>query len=93
VLTNVGTAPLTFGAGSVTTIGIYDPVTGQVTHGGTISLGDTNMVINGGLVRNNGLITSNNGDIVVDGSTLRGAGVNDVDQIILLNGGQIFSGN
>src|SRR5205823_12759245 len=71
-----------------------NPVTGAVTPGGTISLGNTDLVIQGSLVRNNGTITSNNGNIVVDfGGVLRGSGTNDVNQIVLRNGGQFLAGN
>src|SRR5205085_1128080 len=62
--------------------------------GGTITLGETDMIIQGGLVRNNGTISSINGNIIVDyGATLRGSGTNDVNAVILRNGGQRFSGN
>jgi hypothetical protein len=51
-------------------------------------------VVDSGLIRNNGLITSNNGDIIVDyNGVLRGVGTMDVDTIILRNGGQFIAGN
>src|SRR5262249_42962552 len=85
---------LVVGGGSVTNLGLYNPLTGQVTPGGTISLGATDLVVQGGLVRNNGTITSTTGNIVVDfGGALRGTGVNDVNQIVLHNGGQFIAGN
>jgi hypothetical protein len=94
VLNNFGTSAMTLGGGSVTNLGVYNSLNGQVTPGGKISLGDTNLVIQGALVRNNGRIESNNGNIVVDfGSVLRGSGVNDVNMIVQQNGGQVFSGN
>src|SRR5207248_2099860 len=55
VFDNVGTSDLEFGTNSVTTLGIYDPVTGNVTLGGRINLHNTNMRIHG-FVRNNGYI-------------------------------------
>jgi hypothetical protein len=87
-------ADMILGAGSITNVGIYNSTTGGVTFGGTINLGDNNMVITGGLVRNNGFINSNNGNIIVDfGGVLRGIGVNNVNSIVLRNGGQFIAGN
>jgi autotransporter-associated beta strand protein len=93
-LVNTGTSPLVFGGGSVTTVGVYNPTTGQVTSGGKISLGAQDLVVQGGFVRNNGLITSTTGNLVIDaGGLVRGSGTYDVNSIILRNGGQFFSGN
>src|SRR5207248_120906 len=57
-LTN-GPSNLTFGGGSVTTIGIFNPNNGQVTPGGTLDFGPGDMRVQGGFVRNNGMITGN----------------------------------
>jgi hypothetical protein len=85
---------LTVGGGGVLNVGVYNPSNSQVTRGGTVSLGDTNLVVRGGLVRNNGTITSNNGNVVVDfGGVLRGAGTFDVNAVVLQNGGVRLSGN
>jgi autotransporter-associated beta strand protein len=60
-----GAGGVVLGGGSVTTVGGYDPATGQVTPGGTLNFGGGNMVVRGGFVRNNGVITGT-GDLVID---------------------------
>jgi autotransporter-associated beta strand protein len=93
-LVNTGLSPLVFGGGSVTAVGGYNPTTGQVTQGGTISLGAQDMVVQGGFVRNNGRITSTTGNLVIDaGGVVRGSGTFDVNSIVQLNGGVRFTGN
>src|SRR5439155_11874002 len=86
--------PLTFGGGSVTTIGIYNPNNGQVTPGGTINIGNGDMRVQGGFVRNNGTITGT-GNLIIDYLGLvKGAGDIDLPNApIRLNGGQLLAGN
>src|SRR5581483_10711200 len=88
VFNNNPGADMILGGGSVTSIGIYNPSTGVVTRGGTINLGDTNLYISGGFLRNNGTINSNNGNVIIDyGATVRGTGVFNVNNVIVQNGG------
>src|SRR5207302_123528 len=86
--------PLTFGGGSVTNVGIYNPNNGQVTPGGTINIGNGDMRVQGGFVRNNGTITGN-GNLIIDYlGVVRGAGEIDLPNApIRINGGQLLAGN
>src|SRR5439155_3195743 len=85
---------MTFGGGSVTNIGIYNPSNGQVTPGGTIDIGNGDMRVQGGFVRNNGTITGN-GNLIIDYLGLvKGAGDIDLPNApIRINGGQLLAGN
>ncbi len=85
---------MTFGGGSVTNIGIYNPANGQVTPGGTINIGSGDLRVQGGFLRNNGVITGS-GNLIIDyGGLVRGAGDIDLPQApIRINGGQLLAGN
>jgi fibronectin-binding autotransporter adhesin len=86
---------LILGGGSVTNVGVYNPSNGQVTAGGTINVGAQNLVVQGGLMRNNGTITGTSSSrLVVDfGGVARGVGDYDLGGTILLNGGLLLAGN
>jgi len=93
VLANTGFSDLVFGGGSVTNVGAYNPSTGQVTPGGTINIGSRNIVVQGGLLRNNGTITGT-GLLVVDfGGVARGTGDYDTGGTVVRNGGVLLAGN
>src|SRR5439155_15673780 len=94
LLANTQGSTLGFGGGSVTTIGGYNPNTGQVTPGGTINIGAGDMRVQGGFVRNNGTITGS-GNLIIDYLGLvKGAGDLDLPNApIRLNGGQLLAGN
>src|SRR5439155_4173862 len=93
-LANTQSSTMTFGGGSVTNIGIYNPNNGQVTPGGTINIGAGDMRVQGGFVRNNGTITGN-GNLIIDyGGLVKGAGDIDLpNPPIRINGGQLLAGN
>ena len=55
LLTNTGTTDLVFGGGSITRLG----TDAASQNGGTIDLGDANMLVSSGIVSNNGLIRAN----------------------------------
>jgi autotransporter-associated beta strand protein len=92
-LLNTGTSPLVLGGGSVTTVGVYNPVNGQVTPGGTITIGAQDLVVQGGFLRNNGIVTGP-GKLIVDyGGLAKGAGDYDTGGTVLRNGGVLLAGN
>ncbi len=92
-LVNSGSTPITLGGGSISNVGIYNPSNGQVTQGGTIDIDSRDIIVQGGLLRNNGVITGA-GKLVVDfGGVAKGAGDYDVGGIETRNGGQILFGN
>jgi autotransporter-associated beta strand protein len=85
---------LVLGGGSVTILGQYNPATGIVSPGGALILrnGD-DLVVRGGFLRNNGVITTS-GNLVIDyGGLAKGAGDYDVGGTQLINGGQFLAGN
>lgn len=90
---NTGSTPIVMGGGSVTNVGVYYPINGQVTHGGTIDIGNQDIVVLGGLLRNNGTITGAGKLVVEYGGLAKGAGDYDVGGVELRNGGQLLFGN
>jgi autotransporter-associated beta strand protein len=96
LVTRTGASPITLGGGSITTVGVYNPVNGQVTFGGTINVGTGGtIVVQGGFLRNNGTITGGAGStLIVDyGGVVKGIGEIDVASLVLRNGGQLQIGN
>src|SRR5205823_2837714 len=93
-LQNTSSSLTVFGGGSVTSIGIYNPNNGQVIPGGTLDIGNGDMRVQGGFVRNNGTITGN-GNLIIDYLGLvKGAGEIDLPNApIRINGGQLLAGN
>jgi autotransporter-associated beta strand protein len=89
VLTNTGPSAMYFGGGSLTTIGGYNPATGQVTPGGSLNLGNQPLFLTGAFLRNNGSIDSTgpNAKLVVKG----GGDINV--RYEQRNGGLLLSGN
>jgi autotransporter-associated beta strand protein len=95
VLTNTGPSAMYFGGGSLTTIGGYNPTTGQVTPGGSLNLGNQTLFLTGAFLRNNGSIDSTgpNAKLVIDaGATVKGGGDINV-HYEQRNGGLLFTGN
>ncbi len=92
-LTNTGMTPLMLGSGSITNVGERNPRTGQVTHGGTINLGSQDLIVQGGFLRNNGIITGTGKLIVENGGLAKGSGDYDVGGTEVREGGQLLFGN
>lgn len=92
-LTNTGMTPLMLGSGSITNVGERHPLTGQVTQGGTINLGSQDLIVHGGFLRNNGIVTGTGKLIVEKGGLAKGTGDYDVAGIDIREGGQLLIGN